>query len=251
MIPVSNLDAAMLYAETPEMPMHTMGVLILERQELPAKPDQGSLSSFELTRRVFSERIHRIPPFRRRVVQGPLQVGDPHWIEDPEFDLDRHLVHATLPSPGTMRELCDLVGSFASTCLSRDQPLWKAILVEGLEGGQLDSVTGACRRAPQTLLPVLLDLAGKLDTPFAVRIGVGAVLEDLATDDLLSGLTGPISRLTASPQPQVRADAAHFLGLTGSPDARSELERLASSDEDPEVREIALESLAELDPEQA
>ena len=137
MIPVSNLDAAMLYAETPEMPMHTMGVLILERQELPAKPDQGSLSSFELTRRVFSERIHRIPPFRRRVVQGPLQVGDPHWIEDPEFDLDRPLVHATLPSPGTMRELCDLVGSFASTCLSRDQPLWKAILVEGLEGDRL------------------------------------------------------------------------------------------------------------------
>ena len=30
MIRVSNLDAAMLYAETPEMPMHTMGVLVLD-----------------------------------------------------------------------------------------------------------------------------------------------------------------------------------------------------------------------------
>mgnify|MGYP001821325928 FL=1 len=136
MIPVSNLDAAMLYAETPEMPMHTMGVLILEREALPEDPDEN-LSSFELTRQRFSERIHLIPQFRRRVVQGPLQIGDPHWIEDPEFDLDRHLVHATLPSPGTMRELCELVGSFASTCLSRDQPLWKAILVEGLEGDRL------------------------------------------------------------------------------------------------------------------
>ena len=35
MIPVSNLDAAMLYAETPEMPMHTMGVLILEPDAAP------------------------------------------------------------------------------------------------------------------------------------------------------------------------------------------------------------------------
>lgn len=137
MIPVSNLDAAMLYAETPEMPMHTMGVLILERRELPEDPNQRDSSSFELTRRVFSERIHLIPPFRRRVVQGPLQIGDPHWIEDPDFDLDQHLVHATLPSPGSMRQLCELVGRFASTCLSRDRPLWKAIFVEGLEGDRL------------------------------------------------------------------------------------------------------------------
>ena len=30
MIPVSQLDASMLYAETPEMPMHMVGLLILE-----------------------------------------------------------------------------------------------------------------------------------------------------------------------------------------------------------------------------
>lgn len=125
----------------------------------------------------------------------------------------------------------------------------QAYLRESLESGELDRVIGVCRHSPEMLSP-LLALAGDLDTPFAVRIGVGAVLEDLATEDLLSGLTGPISRLAASPHPQVRADAAHFLGLTGSQEARSELERLAGSDEDREVREIALESLAELGPEQ-
>ena len=103
---------------------------------------------------------------------------------------------------------------------------------------------------PASAINGATQMAGALWAPFAVRIGVGAVLEDLATEDLLSGLTGPISRLAASPHPQVRADAAHFLGLTGSQEARSELERLASSDEDQEVREIALESLAELGPEQ-
>lgn len=125
----------------------------------------------------------------------------------------------------------------------------QAYLRDSLESGELDRVIGVCRHSPEILSP-LLALAGDLDTPFAVRIGVGAVLEDLATEDLLSGLTGPISRLAASPHPQVRADAAHFLGLTGSQEARSELQRLASSDEDQEVREIALESLAELGPEQ-
>jgi len=136
MIRVSNLDAGMLYAETPEMPMHTMGVLILE-PDGEAGADLGKVSHLELTRRLFAERIHLIPPFRRRIVQGPLQIGDPHWIEDPAFDLDKHLVHVSLPSPGGMPELCEFVGEFAGQCLERDRPLWKAALVEGLEGGKV------------------------------------------------------------------------------------------------------------------
>jgi WS/DGAT/MGAT family acyltransferase len=135
MIPVSNLDAGMLYAETPEMPMHTMGVLILEPDE--SSTDLGEASPFERARQLFAERIHLIPPFRRRIVQGPLQIGDPHWIEDPAFDLDKHLVRISLPSPGGMPELCEFVGEFAGQCLERDRPLWKAALVEGLEGGKI------------------------------------------------------------------------------------------------------------------
>ena len=135
MIRVSTLDAGMLYAETPEMPMHTMGVLVFEPDNaLGTNLDEGV--AFKWARQRFAERIHLIPPFRRRIVQGPLQIGDPHWIEDPAFDLDRHLVRMTLPSPGGMREFCDFVGEFAGQCLKRDRPLWKAIVVEGLEGGK-------------------------------------------------------------------------------------------------------------------
>ncbi|MDH4281755.1 MAG: hypothetical protein OEV36_03815, partial [Myxococcales bacterium] len=133
---MSNLDAAMLYAETPEMPMHTMGVLILERTK-DMSPELRETSAFELARKLFAERIHLIPPFRRRVVEGPLQIGDPHWIDDPAFDLDKHLVHISLPSPAGMRQLRDFVGAFAGTRLDRDRPLWKAALVEGLEGDKL------------------------------------------------------------------------------------------------------------------
>ncbi|MEJ2371773.1 MAG: wax ester/triacylglycerol synthase family O-acyltransferase [Gemmatimonadales bacterium] len=135
MIPVSNLDAAMLYAETAEMPMHTMGVLILERTD-----GAGEGSPFEIVRKLFAARIHLIPPFRRRVVHGPLQIGDPHWIEDPAFDLDQHLVRDVLPSPGSMRQLRDFVGAFAASPLDRGRPLWKAVLVEGLQNDRLSLV---------------------------------------------------------------------------------------------------------------
>ncbi len=135
MIRVSNLDAGMLYAETPEMPMHTMGVLILDPEEA-AGDFEDTRSTFESARQLFRERVHLIPPFRRRMVQGPLQIGDPHWIEDPDFDLDKHLLHVSLPSPGSMQELSEFVGEYASTCLPRDRPLWSAALVEGLDGGK-------------------------------------------------------------------------------------------------------------------
>ena len=46
MIPVSTLDAGMLYAETPEMPMHTMGVLVFEPENaLGTDLGEGSPSS--------------------------------------------------------------------------------------------------------------------------------------------------------------------------------------------------------------
>jgi hypothetical protein len=122
----------------------------------------------------------------------------------------------------------------------------RAYLLGQLQSGQLDNTISACRRDPAFLAP-LVSLSADLDTPFAVRIGVGAVLEDLAPDGLLRGLVGVIEeRLARSPHAQVRADAAHFLGLTGAPEARPALRRL-SDDENAEVREIAQEAITVLD----
>lgn len=117
-------------------------------------------------------------------------------------------------------------------------------LSETLEGGGLDSVIAACRRSPE-LLPDLVTLGGDLDTPFAVRIGVGAVIEELAGDPALHGAEPAILALADSPHASVRADAAHFLGLLGTHTAQVRL-ALLLDDSDPEVREIAGESLAAL-----
>ncbi|MCA9773099.1 MAG: wax ester/triacylglycerol synthase family O-acyltransferase, partial [Myxococcales bacterium] len=121
---VTSLDAGMLLAETPEMPMHTMGVIVAERPAVPL---------MDTMRRVLTERIHWVPPFRRRLVEGPLQLGDLHWIEDPDFALDHHLQGVAVRAPGGMRELAEFVGAFAARPLDRSKPLWEVALVEGLE----------------------------------------------------------------------------------------------------------------------
>lgn len=117
-------------------------------------------------------------------------------------------------------------------------------LRETLAAGELATATTACRRSPELVVP-LIDLAGDLDTPYAVRIGVGAVLEDLAPGGLDEPAVAAIARLAMSGHSAVRADAAHYLGLAGGARARALLQELAA-DSDGEVREIANESLAAL-----
>jgi hypothetical protein len=96
------------------------------------------------------------------------------------------------------------------------------------------------------LLADLVNLIADLDTPMGVRIGVGAVFEDLAVHGRLDEVVPQLAALTRASAPQVRADAAHYLGLSRHPDAAAALQALLQ-DDDAEVREIAAESLALLD----
>ncbi|MDJ0842309.1 MAG: wax ester/triacylglycerol synthase family O-acyltransferase, partial [Acidobacteriota bacterium] len=56
----------------------------------------------------------------------------PYWVEDPNFDLDNHLLEAELPEPGGLAELNDLAARFFSTCLVRHRPLWEVVFVGNL-----------------------------------------------------------------------------------------------------------------------
>lgn len=151
------------------------------------------------------------------------------WIRIGPFEL------AGAHSPAELSSWVERVGSESGL---------RTYLGENLASGQLAGVTSACRRSPE-LLPALLALAGDLDVALAVRIGVGAVIEELAPEGRLAGLGDALAGLAASPHPQVRADAAHFLGLAGTANAGALLTGL-TQDPDAEVRDIASESLATL-----
>ncbi len=45
--------------------------------------------------------LDRYPVFSQRPVPSPIPFGMPHWEDDPDFDLSRHLKRATLPAPAT------------------------------------------------------------------------------------------------------------------------------------------------------
>jgi len=93
-------------------------------------------------------------------------------------------------------------------------------------------------------LPSLVTLLDDLDTPMAVRIGIGALLEELP-DTLVRSAETSLIKLADSGNQSVRADAAHYLSLVDSDKSRETLHRLLE-DSNEEVREIAGESLEAL-----
>ncbi|MFQ5351895.1 MAG: wax ester/triacylglycerol synthase domain-containing protein, partial [Candidatus Binatia bacterium] len=51
--------------------------------------------------------VAAVPRLRQRVVEAPLQLGLPEWIDDPGFDIDYHLRSVAVAAPGGTRELLD------------------------------------------------------------------------------------------------------------------------------------------------
>ena len=132
---LKGVDASFLYMETRDMHMHTVGTVIIDPATMP-----GGFA-FSKIKDLIAARLHLMAPFRRRLVNVPLGLAHPVWIEDPDFDLDFHVRRRGLPQPGTMHELAELVGDFASHPLDRSRPLWLMWVVEGLEDGMVALVT--------------------------------------------------------------------------------------------------------------
>jgi len=128
---LSGLDAKFLYSETPTAHMHTIKVAVSDVSEVE------SGFSFAVMTEVLGQLLVRLPPFRRRVVPVPLGLGHPVWVEDPEFDLARHVSRFVLDPPGDDRALAVAVAAFAGTALPRDRPLWALQVVEGVAGGRI------------------------------------------------------------------------------------------------------------------
>lgn len=94
-----------------------------------------------------------------------------------------------------------------------------------------------------TLLHDLVDLMSDHETTMSVRIGISAIIEEIAEKpNALKEIVPSLCALTGAPEPYIRADACHFLALSEDPSAISYVEALLE-DPDPEVREIAAESL--------
>ena len=184
---LSGLDASFLYLETSTQPLHVCSVLELETSTIP----DGY--SFERLRDELALRITAIPTFREKLANSFLNLDHPVWVEDEEFDVDRHVHRIGLPAPGGRVELAEVCGHLASLPLDRRRPLWEMWVIEGLDGtdarkgGRLavltkvhhaavDGVTGAnlmsqlCSVEPDAPAPVPVEASGEAN-PLRIALG--------------------------------------------------------------------------------
>lgn len=117
-----------------------------------------------------------------------------------------------------------------------------------LTSGRRARVEEMARQAPSRLR-ALVRLMERPDTSMAVRLGIGAVLEELQGSGLAETMIPDLGTLARNGDALTRADACHFLSLIGGPQAASWL-RACIDDEDRGVREIATEALEELEQNQ-
>ena len=113
-----------------------------------------------------------------------------------------------------------------------------------LKEGRMARVLAILHAEPIYLVSVL-PIVGNVDASLNVRLGAGVLLEEFAHSPALQTLVPRLGELSAHVDARVRADASHYLGLSGTAAARVWLEARLQ-DDDPDVREIAAESLAVL-----
>ena len=128
---LTGLDAAFLAMETPAMYGHVGSICILDPSGAPNPLTLASLTD------LIESRLYLIPPFRRRLVDVPLGLDQPYWIEDPDFDIEYHVRELALPAPGDDQQLAEQAARLHARHLDRRRPLWEVYLIHGLSGGRV------------------------------------------------------------------------------------------------------------------
>ena len=122
---MSKVDTAWLRMDSPTNLMMIVGVWII-------KPGV----SYQATCQRIEERFLKYPRFGQRVEQDATGAT---WVEDDDFDIQRHVVVETLApvrgKNGEQQALQDRLGELAVRPLDMKHPLWQFHLVEHYQGG--------------------------------------------------------------------------------------------------------------------
>src|SRR5258707_1344578 len=123
---LTGLDASFLAFEPANSTGHVGGVSVLDPGDAP-KP----LTLARLTE-VLGDRLQLVPVLRRKLLNVPLGLDQPYWIDDADFDIEYHVRELAVPSPGSDAQLCEQVARLHARPLDRSRPLWEIYLITGL-----------------------------------------------------------------------------------------------------------------------
>jgi diacylglycerol O-acyltransferase / wax synthase len=118
----SALDSAFLHAETATAALHIASLAFFAGPT----PTQAEV------RAALARTLPLVPRCRQRLQHVPFALARPVWVDDPDFDLDRHLHRIAVPSPGGPDEVRRIAEALLSEPLDHDAPLWEDWVLEGV-----------------------------------------------------------------------------------------------------------------------
>jgi diacylglycerol O-acyltransferase / wax synthase len=121
---LTALDAGFLEVEDsdPHVSLAVGGVSIME----------GPAPSYDEFVSAFAERAPTISRCTQVLRTHPLDLRPPEWVDDPHFDVSRHLHRIALPQPGDDAALFEMIASLMEHRLDRERPLWDCWIIGGL-----------------------------------------------------------------------------------------------------------------------
>src|SRR3954463_5695747 len=121
---MSALDSAFLHVESATAALHIASLALFAG---PA-PTQAELQA------AIARKLPAAPRCRQRLVEVPFALGRPVWVDDPDFDIARHVHRTAVPHPGGTDEVREVAERLLSEPLDHDAPLWEDWVLEGVEG---------------------------------------------------------------------------------------------------------------------
>jgi WS/DGAT/MGAT family acyltransferase len=113
------------------MPMHVGSMAIFRL------PEGYKGDFFEEFKAMIASRLHIAPILKARLEKAPLDIDHPSWVEDDQFDIDRHIFRASLPAPRDRATLERIVGWMHAKLLNRARPLWEFYVFEGMKDNEI------------------------------------------------------------------------------------------------------------------
>jgi hypothetical protein len=86
---------------------------------------------------MIASRLHIAPILKARLRKAPLDIDHPSWVEDDQFDIDRHIFRGSLPAPYDRATLERIVGWMHAKLLNRARPLWEFYVFEGMKDNEI------------------------------------------------------------------------------------------------------------------
>jgi len=122
-------DARLVYADDGYTTAHVTLIHIYD----PSTAPDGKVRFKHILAQI-EGRLHRSPVFRQKLLRVPLELDLPYWTDDERFDLEYHVRHIALPSPGDWRQFCIQASRIHARPLDLSRPLWEVHVIERLDG---------------------------------------------------------------------------------------------------------------------